>query len=404
MKRLHFLGASSQRGPGFAQALALGVVLALMAGCDKAEHKQAQAAPAVPPAPEVEVVEVVQRDVPIRQEWVGTLDGMVNAQILAQVTGYLVKQNYREGQPVKKGQLLYEIDPRTFQATLDQAKANLARQQALLTTARLDLNRIQRLLPQNAVSVRDRDTAVGREASTAAEVQAAKAAVEQAQLELGFTRITSPIDGVAGLSQAQLGNLVGPGSANAVLTTVSQVDPIKAYIPLSEQEYLQFARDKQNGNADNGHIPLQLILADGSVYPQPGKVFFADRQVDVKTGTIKVATLFPNPGNILRPGQYAKVRAVVRTKAGALLVPQRAVTEMQGKFLVATVGPDNTVAIRLVKPGERLDNQWVIDEGLKPGERVIAEGTQKVRDGMHVVPKPYAPSAVPAALSPNAGR
>lgn len=368
----------------------------LAGGCG--ENEQKQKAAAAPPPPVVEVTEVVQRDVPIIQEWVGTLDGMVNAQILAQVTGYLIRQNYREGEPVKKGQLLYEIDPRTFQATLDGAKANLARQEAVLKTARLDLIRVQRLLPENAVSVRDRDTAVGHEASAAAQVLAARAAVENAQLELGFTKIISPIDGIAGLSKAQLGNLVGPGSANAVLTTVSQVNPIKAYIPLSEQQYLQFARAKQNGEAaGDNNIPLELILADGSVYPQRGKFFFADREVNVKTGTIQVAVLFPNPGNILRPGQYARVRAVVRNRPGALLVPARAVTDLQGKSLVGVVNADNTVTIRPLKTAETVDSLIVVEQGLKPGERVIVEGVQKVKSGMHVTPKPYEEASSPAS-------
>ena len=367
-------------------ALCLGVAAALLlSGCGKPEQKQA----AAPPPPVVEVVDVKQQDVPIQQEWVGSLDGMVNAQILAQVTGYLVKMNYQEGQPVKKGQLLYEIDPRTFQATLEQAKANLARQEAVLKTAKLDMNRVERLLPQNAVSVRDRDNAVGKEASYEAEVLAAKAAVESAQLSLGFTRILSPIDGIAGLSQTQLGNLVGPGSANAVLTTVSQVDPIKAYIPLSEQQYMQFARDRQNGESHR-ESPLELILADGSTYRRPGKFFFADRQVDVKTGTIKVAVLFPNPDNLLRPGQFARVRATVKTKIGALLVPQRAIGDIQGRKLVAVVKADNTVEVRPVKPAETIGPSFVIDEGLKPGERVIVEGIQKARPGAKVDPKPYA--------------
>jgi membrane fusion protein (multidrug efflux system) len=342
----------------------------------------------------VEVTDVIQRNVPVYREWVGTLDGMVNAQILAQVTGYLVKQYYQEGQPVKKGQLLYEIDPRTFQATLDQAKANVARQEAVLKTAKLDAGRVARLLPQNAVSVRDRDNAVGREASAEAEVLAARAAVENAQLELGFTRITSPIDGIAGLSKAQLGNLVGPGSANAVLTTVSQVDPIKAYIPLSEQRYLQFAQARQDGAA-RPTLPLELILADGSKYPEPGRFFFADRQVDIKTGTIQVAVLFPNPGNLLRPGQYAKVRAAVQHRENALLIPQRAVTDLQGKAMVGVVNPDNRVNLRAVKTAETLGPLWVVEAGLKPGERVIVEGLQKVREGVQVQPKPYAAPAAP---------
>jgi membrane fusion protein (multidrug efflux system) len=387
MKRNKYLASPKPPGPGLnPRPLLLGLGLALLGGCEKPP------APPPPPPPAVEVVQVEQRDVPIHQEWVGTLDGMVNAQILAQVTGYLVKQNYLEGQLVKRGQSLYDIDPRPFQAALEQAKGNLARQQALLTTARLDMQRIQRLLPEKAVSVRDRDNAVGREAQAQAEVIAAKAAVDSAQLSLGFTKITSPIDGIAGLSKAQLGNLVGPGSANAVLTTVSQVNPIKAFLPLSEQQYMYFARGGKN---PRDKPPLELILADGSVYPEGGTFFFADRQVDVKTGTIQVATLFPNPNNLLRPGQFARIRATVRTRAGALLVPQRAVSEMQGRRLVAVVKPDNTVEVRPVKPAETIGTQWVIEEGLQPGERVVAEGIMKVRPGSKVNPQPFA--AAPAA-------
>lgn len=387
MKAL-LLCVTGQRVDNFSLRHDIGIIALtatlLASACGKTE----QAPP--PPPPMVDVAEVVQKDVPIYQEWVGTLDGMVNAQILAQVSGYLIKQNYQEGQLVKKGQLLYEIDPRVFKAALDQAQGNLARQEAVLKTARLDMQRVERLLPEKAVSVRDRDNAVGREASAQAEVIAARANVEKAQLDLGFTRITSPIDGIAGISKAQLGNLVGPGSANAVLTTVSQVDPIKAYIPLSEQEYLQFARDRKNGNKQQDGQPLELILADGSPYPHPGKFFFADRQVDVQTGTIQLATLFPNPGNLLRPGQYAKVRAVVKHKPDALLVPQRAVGEMQGRRQVAVVNADNTVEIRPVKVAETIGTMWVIEEGLKPGERVIVEGIQKARPGSKVEPKPYA--------------
>jgi membrane fusion protein (multidrug efflux system) len=321
---------------------------------------------------------------------------MVNAVILAQVSGYLIKQNYQEGQMIKKGQLLYEIDPKTFQANLDGARSNLARQEAILKTARLDLARVERLLPERAVSVRDRDNAVGREATAEAEVLTAKAAIDSAQLELGFSKIYSPIDGIAGISKAQLGNLVGPGSANAQLTTISQLDPIKAYIPLSEQEYLQFARNKQN-EQQQGNQPLELILADGSVYPHPGKFFFADREVNVKTGTIQVAILFPNPGNLLRPGQYAKVRAVVKNKTNAILVPQRAVGEIQGRNMVAVVKPDNTVALKPVKAAETIGNLWVIDEGLQPGEKVIVEGIQKARPGATVDPKPFVEAAATGA-------
>ncbi|OAI16092.1 hypothetical protein A1359_08730 [Methylomonas lenta] len=356
--------------------------LMLMAGCNKAE----KAPP--PPPPTVIVTQVQQRDVPVHQEWIGSLDGMVNAQILAQVPGYLLKQKYLEGGPVKKGQLLYEIDPRVFQATLDGAVSNLARQEAVLKTARLDLARVERLLPEKAVSVRDRDNAVGREATAQAEVLVAKSAVENARLQLGFTKILSPIDGIAGISTAQIGDLVGPGSANLELTSISQLDPIKAFIPMSEQQYLHFARERSNQEQGREKASIQLILADGSTYPAAGQFFFAGLQVDIKTGTIQVAILFPNPTNLLRPGQYARVRAVVEHKPNALLVPQRAVTEMQGRFLVAVVHADNTVEMRQVKPSVTIDDMQVIDEGLKLGESVIVEGIQKVRPGSKVEPKP----------------
>ncbi len=392
MKRNQDLAQDTPYLRFISRSILLGAVFAIvLTGCEnKAKEQQKLALAATPPPPVVEYALVSQQDTPIYDEWVGTLNGIVNAQILAQVTGYLVKQVYKEGDFVKKGQLLYQIDPRTFQAALDQAKGNLARQEALLITTRLDMQRIQRLLPENAVSVRDRDNAVGREAQAQAEVAAAKAAVESAQLSLGFTRIMSPIDGIAGLSQAQLGNLVGPGSANAVLTTVSTVDPIKAFIPLSEQQYMRFAREERRDAERSTPTPLELILADGTKYPQPGKFFFADRQVDVKTGTIQVATLFPNPQNMLRPGQFARVRAAIKIKRGALLVPQRAVGDIQGRKVVAVVKADNTIEIRPVKPAETIGTLWLIDEGLKPGERVVAEGILKVRPGAKVDPKPFA--------------
>lgn len=366
-----------------------------VSGCENPKE------PAAASPPTVEVTGVLQKDVPIHQEWVGTLDGMVNAQINAQVAGYLIKQNYKEGELVKKGQLMYEIDPRTFQANLDQAKSNLARQQAVLTTAQLDLARIKRLLPEKAVSVRDRDNAVGREAAAQAEVLAAKAAVEKAQLDLGFTKISSPIEGVAGISNAQLGDLVGPGSANNVLTSVSQIQPIRAYVGLSEQQYLQFAREKEKHDERRAPIPLQLILSDGTTYPHGGKFYFAGRQVDVKTGTIQIAVLFPNPDNLLRPGQFALIRAAIKTEMGALLVPQQAVAQLQSKFQIAVVNSDNTVDIRLVNPGEKIGSLWIINEGLKPGDSVIVEGLQKVRNGMKVNPKPFKESMEAAPTAPS---
>jgi len=342
-----------------------------ISGCEKPKE-QVVASPST-----VEVTGVIQKDVPVQQEWVGTLDGMVNAQINAQVAGYLIKQNYKEGEQVKKGQLMYEIDPRTFKANLDEAKGNLARQQAVLKTALLDLVRIQRLLPEKAVSVRDRDNAVGREAAARAEVLSAEAAVENAQLALGFTKITSPIDGVAGISKAQLGDLVGPGSPTNLLTSVSQIDPIRAYLGLSEQQYLQFAREKESRAERREPIPHELILSDNTTYPHGGKFYFANRQVDVSTGTIQVAVLFPNSDKLLRPGQFARIRAVIKTVPNALLVPQSAVTQLQAKYQVAVVNADNTVDIRIVKAGERIGSLWAINEGLQPGDRVIVEGLQK---------------------------
>ncbi len=378
-----------------------GFILALfISGCEKPKE-QIAASP-----PTVQVIEVIQKDVPVQQEWVGTLDGMVNAQINAQVAGYLIKQHYKEGEQVKKGQLMYEIDPRTFKASLDEAKGNLARQQAVLKTDLLNLARINRLLPEKAVSVRDRDNAVGREATARADVLAAEAAVETAQLALGFTKITSPIDGVAGISKAQLGDLVGPGTPNNELTSVSQIEPIRAYLGLSEQQYLQFAREKENRGGQSESIPLELILSDNTTYPHGGKFYFADRQVDASTGTIKVAVLFPNPAKLLRPGQYARIRAVIKTIPDALLVPQQAVTQLQTKYQIAVVNADNTVDIRIVNPGERIDSLWVINEGLRPGDRVIVEGLQKVRQGMKVDPKPFAvsPESPPAVSSSSATR
>jgi membrane fusion protein (multidrug efflux system) len=350
-------------------------------GCKKEQQ-------AAPPPPIVEVVAVTQKDVPIYQEWVGALDGYVNAVIRPQVQGYLIKQNYREGEFVKKGQVLFEIDPRTFQADLDAAKAQLAQQKARHDTAKANLDRIRPLAAQNAVSQKDLDDAIGTELSTRASVDSANAAVENAQLNLGFTKITSPVDGIAGIAKAQLGNLVGPNMATE-LTAVSTVDPIKAYVNVSEQEYLKVG--KSNPNPEN--IPLELILADGSFYPHKGRLAMADRQIDPTTGTLKVGSLFANPGNRLRPGGYGLVRAVMSVKKGALLIPQRSVTDLQGKFLVAVVGADNKVDIRQVTVGERIGSDWIIDEGLKPGETVVVEGTQKVKPGMTVAPKPFSPEA-----------
>jgi membrane fusion protein (multidrug efflux system) len=366
----------------------LAVLIAVfgLAGCQ--EEKKAVAPP---PPPEVEVAEVVQKDVPLYQEWVASMDGLVNATILAQVQGYLIKQNYKEGDHIKKGALLFEIDPRPFQAAVDEARASQAKYQAVLESAQKNLKRILPLAAANAVSQRDKDNAEASVQSGEAQVLGAQAQVRKAELDLSFTRILSPIDGIAGAASAQLGDLVGTPQART-LTTVSTVNPIKVYVPISEREYLQaIERSTPETKAGTGKMDFDLILADGSTWPKKGTFAFADRQVDPQTGTIKVAILFPNPDNILRPGQYAKVRALMGTEKGAILVPQRAVGELQGSYQVAVVTADNTVQIRGVKVGERIGSLWVIQEGLKPGDRVVAEGTQKVGNGVKVTPKPFAP-------------
>ena len=361
----------------------------ILPGCGKGQKEGQQ-------APVVEVVNVIQKDVPIYYEWVGTTDGFVNATIRAQVQGYLIKQNYTEGDFVKKGQLLFEIDPRLFQAALDQAKASLAGAEARWTAAKADLTRVKPLAAQNAVSQKTLDDSIGTEQSSAASVLSAKANVEKAALDLNFTKVVSLIDGIAGIAKTQVGDLVGPGSVEE-LTTVSTVDPIKVYINMSEQEYLKASEVKDR---DVEKMSLELILSDGSIYPHQGRFFLADRQVDVKTGTIKIGAIFKNPTRLLRPGQFAKVKVAVTTKKDALLVPQRAVTELQGSYQVAVVGPDNKVDIRPVKATYRVGTLWVIEEGLKPGERVIAEGIQKVRQGIPVNPKPFGAEAKPKPEAP----
>lgn len=346
-----------------------------------------------PKPPDVEVTAVVQKDVPVYSEWVTTLDGYVNAQIKPQVTGYLIKQNYKEGYFVRKGQVLFEIDPRPFQAALDQAKAQLAQAEAQLGKATLDVERDTPLAKEKAIAQMQLDDDIQARLAAKASVESAKAQVEQALINLDFTKVKSLIDGIAGIAQAQIGDLVG---LNTLLTSVSQVDPIKAYIAISEQEYLQFAElisavalGKETLQQANPPIP-ELILVNG-IYPLKGSFIFTDRQVDLGTGTIRVAAVFPNPGNILRPGQYGRVRAATITKKGALLVPQRTVTELQGNYQVDVVGSDNKVSIRPVKVGERVGTMWIINEGLKPGERVVVEGVQKVRDGVPVNPKTINP-------------
>ncbi|MFN7943819.1 MAG: efflux RND transporter periplasmic adaptor subunit [Blastocatellia bacterium] len=408
------------------------IVIVVLMAIGSSKGRGNNGGPPVMPPPAVEVAQVEQRDVPLYSEWIGTLDGLVNAEIRAQVTGYLLRQHYTEGSFVRKGQLLFEIDPRPFQAALDQARGELAKAEGQVTQAsgqlaqasaqlaqaeanqgktQLDVNRYKPLAREKAVTEEELDNAVQANLAAQAQVkaasagvvtakasivaaqaavEAARASVATAELNLSFTRLTAPIDGIAGIAQSQVGNLVSPTSG--ALTTVSTVNPIKAWFTLSEQEYLNYTRrnpSQSAWNAANQKLELELVLADGSVYPQKGRFFIADRQVDQKTGAIRLAGIFPNPGNTLRPGQYARVRAVTSVKAGALLVPQRAVTELQGSYRVAVVGADHKVSIQPVKVSDRVDSMWIIESGLKAGETVIVEGTQKVRPGMTVNPQPY---------------
>jgi len=341
--------------------------------------------------PTVEVASVVQKDVPIYGEWIATLYGYVNAQIQPQVTGYVIKQDYREGSFVRKGDVLFEIDPRPFQAMLDQAKAQLAQAQAQLGAVTLNVNRDIPEAKEQAIPRSQLENDTQSQLAGKAGVAAGEAAVEQAELNLGYCKVRSLIDGIAGIAQVQVGNLVAP---SAVLTSVSQLNPIKAYFPISSVEYLRIAGRVSPGavNLLSGASPisLQLILPNGKAYGHKGQILFADRQVDSQTGTIQVVGAFPNPGNILRPGQTGRVRALTEMLRGALLVPQRAVTELQGGYQVAVVGPDNKIAIRTVEVGERVGSLWIVTQGLKSGERVVAEGAA-ARDGMVVTPEPYTP-------------
>jgi len=421
---------STVRKHMFATGTTIGVLIsALLVAMGRSTPQEV--AQAVAPS-EIAVVQVAQHDVPIYGEWIGTLEGLVNATIKAQVTGYLRQQRYTEGALVTQGQVLFEIDPRPFQAALDQAKGELAKAQGQLAQAnaqlvqahaqraqaeanqgktQLDVNRFTPLAKAEAISTQDLDNAVQNNLAAKAQVAAAQAGIDVAQaaivaakaaveaakaqvatatLNLGFTTIVSPITGIAGIATAQVGDLVGSNSGT--LTTVSTLDPIKVYYTASEQEYLTSVRQHPTATARAAvetQAALELLLADGTTYPHKGTFFVADREVNVQTGAIRLAGLFPNPGNVLRPGQYGRVRAVTSQRVGALLVPQRAVTELQGRSQVAVVTEANTIDMRMVKVGERVGPLWVIEEGVHPGERVVVEGLQKVRPGMPVHPTPF---------------
>jgi membrane fusion protein (multidrug efflux system) len=366
-----------------------GVVLALSAmlvgGCERSK-----ATPPAPP-PEVAVTEVVARTVPVASEWIATLDGFVNAQVRPHVSGYLLKRNYREGAVVRRGDVLFEIDPRPFAAVLAQARAQLAQAEAERGRTARDVERDTPLAQAKAIAQSQLDNDVQANLAAKAAVQAASAAVETAQLNLEFTKVTSLVEGVAAIATAQIGDLVGP---DTLLTTVSQVSTIKAYFSVSEQEYLLMAEriNKREGSEQPwDRSGLELILSDGRVYPKSGTFLAADREVDPKTGTLRLSAIFANPGNILRPGQYGRVRASTHVLTDARLIPQRAVSELQGGFRARVVGHDNRISTRAITVGERVGQMWVVSSGLKPGERVAVQGDQLVQDGGLVTPTPFIP-------------
>ncbi|HEX4119695.1 MAG TPA: efflux RND transporter periplasmic adaptor subunit [Verrucomicrobiae bacterium] len=359
-----------------------------LAGC-----KEKARPPAGPPT--VEVTTVTQADVPIYHEWIGTLDGLVNATIRAQVTGYLLKQDYREGDNIEKGDLLFEIDPRPFQAVLDQANGELAEAQARLGKTELDVKRYAPLVKDRAISQEEFDDAVQANLGAKAAVLSAKAQVEQAQVNLDFTRIVSPIDGIASIARGQIGDLVGPGTGE--LTTVSTIDPIKAYYNVTEQAYINFARlyMKEKERTERlKQLEIKLILADGTVYSEEGHIYAPDRAIGATTGALRLEAVFPNPDGTLRPGQFVRVRVKFDVEHGALLVPQRAVSELQGAYQVDLLDAENKVHIQPVRVGEREGSLWLIEQGLKPRERVVVEGIQKIREGMTVNPTNYVPVTV----------
>ena len=373
-------------------------------GCKKEEQ-----AVKAPPVPVVKVVPVETRDLPVTREWVASLDGSTNVEIRARVQGYLVKQNYSNGSFVKAGDVLFEIDPRPFQAAMEQAKADLLKAQAQQTNTNLVMNRQLELFAKKVVAESDKDTAVQQNAAAKATVEAAQAALDQAQLNLGFCKVLSAVDGVAGIAKPGIGDLVGP--SGTAMTTVSTLNPIKANFQLGEQDYLRIAPRVnewiKTGGGENS-APIELILTDDSVYPQKGKFDSINRQVDVRTGTIEISTLFANPGNILRPGQFARVRITTRIEKDAIIVPQRAVNEMQGIFQVGVVAPDGRASFRIVKVGTKTASAWVISEGLHPGDRVIVEGLQKLRpDASGSCPvdaQPWTPNTVEPGAAPQPAR
>ncbi len=378
-------GSIPPRGRRAAVTLASSVSSALLllafGGCQKPP-------PPPPAAIDVTVTPVEHHDLPITQDWVANVNGFVDAQIRAQVSGLLIKQDYKEGSHVKQGDTLFEIDPRPALAALAQAKAQLAQAEAQAGKTAQDVKRYGPLAREQAISQQELDDAVQADLAAKAQVAAGQAAVDNATVNLEFTRITSPVDGVAGIVQVQVGDLVGP--ATGILTTVSTLDPMKVYFPISEQNYLDFMKEYPDANGFPANVKLQLILSDGTVYPYPGTFFASDRQIDANTGTLRIAVLFPNPHGLLRPGQYGRVRGTVRIIKDALLVPERALTELQGGSQLAVVDAGNHAHLRTVKVGGRLNGLVAIEAGLQPDDReVIVEGFQKVHEGSVVRPQPF---------------
>lgn len=361
-------------------------IVAVFAGCSKSGTNNVISGP-----PEVLVTEAIQQDVPVVREWIGSLDGSVNADVRARVSGYLISQNYKEGAVVKQSDLLFQVDPSVYEAAVEQAKAGVAQAEANQLQTEQTEQRETQLYQQKVESKQNLDNAVQNNTAAKAQLKAQQAAQRQAELNLEFTKITAPISGIAGIANPGIGDLVGPSDTNP-LTTISTVNPIKVYFQISEQDYLKLAERMQANRANPEPAPpVEVILADGSLYPHQGKFSALDRQVDDQTGTIRLAALIPNPDNILRPGQFVRARVTVRTVTGALLVPQRAINEQQTSYELAVIGTDNKAEIRSVKVGERVGSLWVVEDGLKTGERVVVEGLQKVRDNELVKPTEWHP-------------
>src|SRR5437762_7206423 len=383
--------ASIEKMNGLSNGLSVAATLLLVIIFTACSRKAAEVAP---PPPEVLVATVVPRDVPVVHEGVTTLEGFITANINAQVQGYLISRDYKEGSVVKKGDLLFQIDPRPYQAALAQAKGTLAKDKANQVKADADEKRALDLFNKKVISDQERDTAIAAAGSSRANVEADEAAVDQAELNLGYTKVTAPIDGLAGFANSQVGDLVGP--TTGPLTTVSQIDPIKAVVTAGEGPFTDFVSRHPDATERNTYIKsldFDLLLGNGEVYPHKGKFYALDRSLDPKTGSIRYYVTFPNPGNILRPGQFGNVRFVADMKKGAMVIPQEAVTELQGNYQVAVVDENNKVSIRPVKMGERIGAMWEVTEGLKPGDKVVVEGLQKAREGSRVTAKDWTPPA-----------